>query len=363
MAMRILGGCMTWLWLCALAAGMAALTPEHAQAQSCRGLQSQLASAVRGAGNRARHDSYADAALRQAHELRRARRAYQDQHCAGSGARHCRSLASTIQRMRSNLAHLERMRDRNGGGASQREIRRLEQAVRHACRRTASVRRHTGTRTRLKPRPRATTPPSAARPDLAGNYRTLCVRTCDGYFFPISFATHAGNLGRDAAICSALCPAAPSRLFIHASGDDEGPRNMTALDGTPYTDLATAFDFRDRPRRPDCACGRANTALIGIEGVTPPPGTASDAALPAEPGPPSLKPLSRPDGAADPETVMNGRQGLTVRHMTDIARSVGIGEVHDVADGRDGIRVVGGEFLPDPEEAIDLRRPAPTLFP
>ena len=358
---------MTWLWLCALAAGVAMLAPAHAQAQSCQSLQSQLASAMRGAGNRSRHRSYADAALRQAHELRRARRAYQDQRCVGSSARHCRSLGSTIQTMRSNLAHLEKMRDRDGDGALRHEIRRLEQAIRHACRsagtRTASIRRDTGIRTRLTARPRATMPPPAPQPGLAGGYRTLCVRTCDGYFFPISFATHAGNFERDAAVCSALCPAAPTLLFTHRSGDDEGPRNMTALDGTPYTDLATAFDFRQNERRPDCACGRANTALIGIEGVTPPPDHGADAALPEERGPPPPKPLARPDGAADPETVMNGRQGLTVRRMTDIARAVSVGEVHDVVDSGDTIRVVGAEFLPDPEEAIDLTAPVPTPFP
>lgn len=364
MVLRVLSGCLAGFWLCVLALGALPLTAEPAQAQSCRSLQSQLASARRVGGNRAEYRRYADAAKRQARELQRAERIYRSRSCSRSGARDCRSLGSTIRKMRSNLANLERVRDRSRGGASKREIRRLERAVHTACRpaqtRSASVRRHTGTRAKAPVRPRKTVPSPAPEPSFAGEHRTLCVRTCDGYFFPISFATHSGNFERDAAVCSALCPAAPTMLFTHLSGDDEGPQNMTALDGTRYAALSTAFSFQKKGRSPDCTCGRANTAQIGIEGVTPPSGEVSQS---GSTGLALLQPLARPDSAADPETQMNARHGLTERRMVDIARSVSVGEVYDVADNRQKVRVVGGEFLPDPEEALDLTNPVPTPFP
>ncbi|MBO6636786.1 MAG: DUF2865 domain-containing protein [Roseitalea sp.] len=365
--------CLAGLAAAAIAVGLAALTAASsppAHAQSCSSLQPQLASARRGSGNRAEYRRYADAARRQQRELTKAQRMYSRQGCRQSGSRQCRSLGSTINQMQANLMQLQRVRDRNRGGASRREVQRLERAVQRACRRreptrTASVRRDTGTLTRARPNRSQAARPAPARPSqpsFAGEHRTLCVRTCDGYFFPISFATNTDNFERDKAICAALCPAAPTMLFTHRSGDDDGPQNMTALDGTPYTDLATAFDFRERKRSETCTCGRANTSLIGIEGVTPRPGEEPPAQAEEEPArvPP---PRFRPDLAADPETRANTAQGLTVGRMTDIARSVSVGEIYDVAGSRDRIRVVGGEFLPDPEGAIDLTNPVPTPFP
>ncbi|RNC94927.1 MAG: DUF2865 domain-containing protein [Oricola sp.] len=371
MVYRLFKACVACLCGMAIAMTLVTLTAMSATpagAQSCNSLQSQLASARRGSGNRAEYRRYAEAAERQQRELRKAQRMYNRQRCRQSGSRQCRSLGSTINQMQANLGKLQRVRDRNRGGASQREIRRLERAVQRACSRsqstrTASVRREPGTVRRAQPnRNHASRPVAPARPSFAGEHRTLCVRTCDGYFFPISFATNADQFERDKAICAALCPAAPTMLFTHRSGDDDGPRNMTALDGTAYTDLATAFDFRERRRSENCTCGRANTSLIGIEGITPRPSEVAPEQVDEEPGrvPP---PRFRPDLAADPETRANTAQGLTVGRMTDIARSVSVGEIHDVADSRDEIRVVGGEFLPDPEEAIDLTNPVPTPFP
>jgi hypothetical protein len=369
MLYRVWSVCLAGLAVAAIAVGLAALTAVSAPpalAQSCSSLQSQLASARRGSGNRAEFRRYADAAQRQSRELTKAQRMYRRQGCRQSGSRQCRALASTINQMQANLAKLQRVRDRNRGGASQREVRRLERAVQRACRReptrTASVRRETGTLMRARPNRTQQARPAPPAPAFGGEHRTLCVRTCDGYFFPISFATNPGSFERDKAICAALCPAAPTMLFTHRSGDDEGPQNMTALDGTPYTDLATAFDFRESRRSENCTCGRANTSLIGIEGVTPRPGENASEQAEEEPDrvPP---PRFRPDLAADPETRTNSAQGLTIGHMTDIAGSISVGEVYDVADSRDEIRVVGGEFLPDPEEAIDLTSPVPTPFP
>src|SRR5256885_1752689 len=50
-----------------------------------------------------------------------------------------------------------------------------------------------------------------------GTYRTMCVRLCDGFYFPISGATSGSGLSRDADVCTASC-GSEARLFYHPNG-------------------------------------------------------------------------------------------------------------------------------------------------
>ena len=76
----------------------------------------------------------------------------------------------------------------------------------------------------------------------SGQYRTLCVRMCDGYYWPISHTATRGNFYRDANICRASC-GEDARLFYHSNKDgDVG--EMVDLTGRAYTKLATAFRYR-----------------------------------------------------------------------------------------------------------------------
>jgi hypothetical protein len=75
-----------------------------------------------------------------------------------------------------------------------------------------------------------------------GSYRTVCVRLCDGYFFPVSFATTPEHFTRDSAACSARC-GSPARLYVYPNPGGE-PEQMIGLDGKPYSALKSAFLFR-----------------------------------------------------------------------------------------------------------------------
>lgn len=81
-----------------------------------------------------------------------------------------------------------------------------------------------------------------ARLERGGTYRTLCVRLCDGFYFPISGAATLGSLSRDADACSASC-GAEARLFYHPSvgGDVE---TMVDVTGMAYSSLRNAFKYR-----------------------------------------------------------------------------------------------------------------------
>jgi hypothetical protein len=70
------------------------------------------------------------------------------------------------------------------------------------------------------------------------------VRLCDGYFFPISFATSEGQFERDEQACARSC-SAPTKLFVYRNPGQE-PEQMVDLDGRPYAKLPTAFQFRTR---------------------------------------------------------------------------------------------------------------------
>lgn len=82
--------------------------------------------------------------------------------------------------------------------------------------------------------------PGSASAD--GSYRTVCVRLCDGFFFPISSSVSAGAFADDARQCASRC-SAPARLFVYRNGS-ETPDDMVDLDDRPYRRLKTAFLYR-----------------------------------------------------------------------------------------------------------------------
>jgi Protein of unknown function (DUF2865) len=75
-----------------------------------------------------------------------------------------------------------------------------------------------------------------------GTYRTVCVRLCDGYYWPVSFATSKDNLSRDAKVCERTC-GTPARLFHHENPGQE-PAEMEDARGKRYKDLKTAYLYR-----------------------------------------------------------------------------------------------------------------------
>jgi hypothetical protein len=100
--------------------------------------------------------------------------------------------------------------------------------------------------------------PNATSPDLgapASTYRTVCVRSCDGYYFPISFATVPSRFGDDDKACKSLCPAADANLYSYRN-PGEDINSAVSLNGQPYSALANAFKYR-REFSPTCSCRAA----------------------------------------------------------------------------------------------------------
>ena len=94
--------------------------------------------------------------------------------------------------------------------------------------------------------------PGADLGPQSGTYRTVCVRTCDGGYFPISFATVPARFPDDEKTCKALCPATEANLYAYRN-PGEDINQAVSINGAPYTALPNAFHFRTE-FNPSCAC-------------------------------------------------------------------------------------------------------------
>jgi hypothetical protein len=79
----------------------------------------------------------------------------------------------------------------------------------------------------IAPKRKEHRPPRLQRPTtpFAGTYRTVCVRLCDGFYFPISFSTYRSHFQKDAQRCEQSCPNR-SRLFAHPTGVSDEPERL-----------------------------------------------------------------------------------------------------------------------------------------
>jgi len=73
--------------------------------------------------------------------------------------------------------------------------------------------------------------------------RSVCVRSSDGYYWPISFSTVAEYLPNDASQCQVHCPGVDVDLYYYSNPGQE-PKDMVNLAGRPYSSLPNAFAYR-----------------------------------------------------------------------------------------------------------------------
>ena len=99
-------------------------------------------------------------------------------------------------------------------------------------------------------------------------YRTLCVRTCDGYYFPISFSTLPNYFQRDAKACQDRC-AAPAQLYYHQNPGGSIEQMVSIADNTTYKQLATAFQYRKQFKK-GCSCKASEYIPEGVVSAAPP---------------------------------------------------------------------------------------------
>lgn len=148
-----------------------------------------------------------------------------------------------------------------------------------------------------------------------GGYRTVCVRTCDGYYFPISNSTGRNRFQLDEAVCRSMYFGREAELYIYPAGGDPG--QAVSLKNKRYVMQPFAFNYRQE-FNPACQAQLQDglTALakvmprfvakVGKKGKLVAIGKGK---TPVDIPLPTLRP-----GAEDPETLANLAGGLVIEH-------------------------------------------------
>ncbi|WP_407047879.1 DUF2865 domain-containing protein [Methyloraptor flagellatus] len=154
--------------------------------------------------------------------------------------------------------------------------------------------------------------PEGELPSEGGAYRTLCVRTCDGYYFPISYATSRARFATDARVCQAMCPGTETRLFVHRNPGEDSEQAISADgEGIPYTRLPNAMRYR-REVVSGCACGRADPTLLPAS-IDSDPTVKRRSVEVGDLRPELPLPRPRPRADDDPDTEWNRANGFVPR--------------------------------------------------
>ena len=93
--------------------------------------------------------------------------------------------------------------------------------------------------------------------------RTICVRKCDGFYFPISFATDSSHFSADAQACAQRCPTADVELYAYDTYTPQPDEAVSTTSGATLKDMANAFRFRTS-YDPSCFCKPAGVAAQSV---------------------------------------------------------------------------------------------------
>ncbi len=80
------------------------------------------------------------------------------------------------------------------------------------------------------------------QPAYGGSYRTLCVRTCDGFYWPVSASVSTHWFERDVKVCESSCAGEAKLFYMPMTSDDV--KNMSDLNGRTYSSFQNAFVYR-----------------------------------------------------------------------------------------------------------------------
>lgn len=276
--------------LVALFAAIAALWPADAFAQSdaCRSIRAELASLPRGGANRASNGLRRE--LGRVQGALAANDCYRSRGFLGLGGLPpvCAPLKAQAGQLQAQISAAE------GGGSDARRAQLMAAWQRYDCDGAQRVRapepqrgvlyatpndrpgildRLFGTRTEVPVEsfpPRGVAPPGvepfddSLRGETAdddsdreprrrrGGSLAVCVRTCDGFFFPVNFE---GLRARNeyGEVCQALCPSAETRVYFMSHGGNI--EDAVSEGGEPYTALPAAKKYQEE-RNLSCICKR-----------------------------------------------------------------------------------------------------------
>jgi hypothetical protein len=367
---------------------LTALAPAAGATSICGSIRMQLNSDVEVIGNTAETRAYQRAIQRQQGEIAKVRSDMARYRCnggsilmlGGANAGACDMLSDTLERMYDNLADLQNHDARvvSHSMSRKRRAQLLDALERNGCNDVPDTPRAEIELTPAEPASYQHDDSEPVAPegqrqsirnlgggDRGGNLQTVCVRTCDGGFFPLSSNTSTGSFERDAQVCSMMCPGVETELFYHGIGTQEMVDMVSANGGTPYKEEPYAFRFRDPNRKPNKSCGCNFSAYYRdmMKRQAARPGSDPDPqqdAAPAETTP-KKQYSSIVNLDAKPEAMPEAKPTGPASQPAPIAKEASKTELpparpYDPAHGN--VRQVGPQFLPGKDTAIDLRHPS-----
>lgn len=170
--------------------------------------------------------------------------------------------------------------------------------------------------------------------------QAICVRTCDGGYFPLAPHAHEDQLDGLEQLCHASCPNTEARLYTMGRSGELA--DATAVDGSSYTALPTAFQF-EKSFAPSCTCKPPNQswaealaqaeALLegGRHDVTVTAALSDQMARPGAVPPPrgkagkakGQKPLPATPAAADPGVARDAQKALQAPTASNETTGIG----------------------------------------
>jgi len=366
----------------AILAGLA-LAGQAGATSICGSIHAELNTDVETIGSTRETRVYQQAISRQQREIDTVQRDLRRFGCTsgsfivfgGQNAETCDMLSGTLDRMYDNLAELQNhdipLVTRTMSPARRAQL--LDALERNGCNDVPDTPH--AARDTTPPEPASYDPdirqqplPAPRKPEIrnlgggdrGGNLQTVCVRTCDGGFFPISTNTSPGSFERDAQVCSMMCPGVETELFYHGVGTQEMSEMVSASGGMPYKEEPYAFKFRSSAHKDkSCSCNFSayyremmkREAVKGNAGDIAPQDQTSTA-----PEPQPQKPYSSILNLdAKPETKTPSAPAPKQAATAEKAPEPGPAMPYDPSKAQ--VRKVGPQFLPGKDSSIDLHHP------
>ncbi len=182
----------------------------------------------------------------------------------------CLKMNQRLDDARRQLSQLQQQRKAmRGGGGNRRQAELKDALARNGCDRgqaRRAARRGGGLfdwfSGRDEPELEQFETPIYRSINPGARYRSICVRLCDGFFYPVSYSTYGSRLAQDAERCQSNC-AAPAELYVYRN-PGRGPEQAISLNGSAYVDLPVAFKYRKEYMK-GCSCKQAEYNPTEIE--------------------------------------------------------------------------------------------------
>lgn len=314
------------------AATFAVSAPASAQSSYCSRIQADYLSAVRASGGGSSNIRSLRSQLASAEAQAKRKNCRRLGFFGKKPARDCPSIMGKVNRLRRQVNEAS-----GGGWGASRQTASRERLYRDLRRNGCQV-------------------PSLGETASSG-YRTLCVRTCDGYYFPVSFRSSRSRFKIDETVCKSMYGGAEAELFYHSNG--RAADTAVSLAGRPLSAEPYAFAYRSTFNE-SCQI-ELKAGLENLKEVFASTVAAAQAKGPVfvqrKPAPVLLPaPVARVSPTHDPETLANLAGGFRVVPVVPPGQE-------EVVVASTSIRLLGPGYYYEPPPKIQALYEPPDLGP